>query len=414
MTVDSAEATLSDVNRPRSADSTADTVPASAKATRLTHIDGARGYLLSMMYLAHSAFALTAMSVPMSKGMLRLHHHKLLAVWDAEFFIPLSGFVCALAYLGVFRRDGMMATWQSILKRLKWVYLYQIVVAMSVVLLAAAVAPLPINGYVSGSPGALPEQLLRTLTFVNQPKNLDILLLYIVLMLGMPFGFALLVRRRYFTFAAILIGLWALPVLGIDQAASTYVTENIFAWEDYFRLSGAFNPLSWAVLFYAGFFLGYQFKSKGRDFAASYMKPDVRLFAIALAICAAMIVGRLSPLQAWLEPARVGMAWQSFAVVAAVAYSIYYLLNRTGLPPPLTWLRVVAASVLSFRPLVMLGQNSLFVYSLHVLIVAVLQLVVRQAGLGWNIPAMTLLFFIGYVVLFTTTLLKRRFLPSLP
>lgn len=388
--------------------------PASAKAARLTYIDGARGYLLSMMYLAHSATTLKSLSVPITNGLRRLHHHQYLAVWDAEFFIPLSGFVCALAYLGVFNRSGWTATWRSILKRLRWVYLYQIIVAMTIVLLSAAVWPLVLSNYVKDPSISLPMELLSTLTFINQPRYLDILLLYIVLMLGMPFGFALLVRRRYVAFAAILIGLWAISDLGLDKTASTYITTHWFAWQDYIRLSGVFSPFSWAVLFYAGFFLGYQYKSRGSSFSMSYIRPNRTLFFISIFICVAMVIARLSPISYQLEPKREDISWQSFVVVGAVVYNFYYLFNSRHLPVALSWLRMVFAKILSFPPLVLLGQNSLFVYSVHVIVVALVGLIAKNTSVGENLPAVTIVFLSGYLLILSITWLKRRYLPTLP
>lgn len=384
--------------------------PVSAKGQRLVLIDGARGYLLSMMFLAHSAFVLSWFHVG---GILRnLHHHTFLAVWDAEFFVPLSGFVCALAYLGVFVREGWGATWRSILMRLRWVYLYHVVVATLIVLAKTLQGPLTSDG------GSMLYQFASILTFVNQPRYLDILMLYIALMLFMPFAFALLRTGRTFVFFAILIALWGVAELSLDQMVSEFVTKELFVWYHYFRLSGNFNPLSWALLFYAGFFIGYQMKTRGREFTHTYFKPDTRIFAIsvltiAMVVTIKLAVGigtRLLP----PEGARHTISTQAFAVIAAVTYCFYYLLNRRTLPTGLAFLSKLLRSVLSFPPLVLLGQNSLFVYSFHVIVVSFINVVANVGHQGSNTVLMVSLLIGCYLSIFAATLLKRRYLRTLP
>ena len=61
----------------------ATTAPAQ-KAARLVHIDGARGYLLIAMFIAHFNFTHWT-------PVIRFHHGNFSPVWDGEFFVLLSG-----------------------------------------------------------------------------------------------------------------------------------------------------------------------------------------------------------------------------------------------------------------------------------------------------------------------------------
>lgn len=380
------------------------------RVSRLIHIDGGRGLLLAMMYLAHSGFGLLGGEV--KEGLLNLYIAKHLPVAEANFFILLSGFVCALAYRGVFDRGGVRQATITVLKRLRWLYLYQIIVAASIVLVVLK-AP-PVRAGVIGQ--SVFEKIAGVLTFVNQPRNLDILLLYIVLMLFIPLALALLTSGRKLLYWSILVALWITALLGIDVAAVRFINENIFPLTDYIRLAGKFDPLSYAILFYGGFFLGNEYRQRGRDFSGSFLPPNTLVFVGAVLTFVTFIVLRHTGIMPELEEDRVRwtLSVRSTVIVCSITYVFYYLLNRHDLPKVLSWPAKAADALLTFKPFVLLGQNSLFVYSLHVLVVAGFVLVARHPAMRPH-TALTLAFFsAGYAVIFIATSLKRRYLPALP
>ena len=192
----------------------ATTAPAQ-KAARLVHIDGARGYLLIAMFIAHFNFTHWT-------PVIRFHHGNFSPVWDGEFFVLLSGFVCALSYLRPFSKGGMVACELAVLKRLRWVYLYQIIVALSMLYLFVSAWPMRLDSqYVPDLETPLFVQSLQVFTFAKQPLYLGILILYMMLMLFIPVGLWLLETTRTRLFFGILAACWLVAWAGSSRMFST-------------------------------------------------------------------------------------------------------------------------------------------------------------------------------------------------
>lgn len=98
---------------------------------RLDTIDGIRGHLLLGMMIAHLAFS--SGTAETANFLLDFHHWRLIGMYDAEFFVPISGFL--MGYL--FRNK-----WQSRATKLQdflWerslkVYRYQLICALPILL----------------------------------------------------------------------------------------------------------------------------------------------------------------------------------------------------------------------------------------------------------------------------------------
>lgn len=364
-------------------------------ATRLTAIDGARGFLLLTMYVAHCHFAFLGEGV--SSSLQYLSFSTYLPAKSPDFFVFLSGFVCAIAYLGRFDRDGTGGVARIVLRRLRWLYTYQVAVTIIVVIVAWAVAPLPLFGSYhapAGSPGAL---LLGILTFTVQPKNLDILLLYIVLMLFIPFAYGLLQARRTAAYAAFLAGAWLLAAAADRSGVASVVVVR-------------FNPLSYAPLFYTGFFLGYRFRRPEGAIATWLLRPSRRLLAIASMLVVGLVIWRRT-----VEvhtPVRDNHALGIVAFVATIVVcgAVYQLLTQRDPSPAVVRITALARALLEAPILVLLGQSSLFVYSLHVLVIIPVAFAVLYGGAAVMLPAMTA----GFALIVAATIAKRRWLPGLP
>lgn len=388
-------------------------VPAK-KTARLVHIDGARGYLLIAMFIAHFNFTHWT-------PVLKFHHGNFSAVWDGEFFVLLSGFVCALSYLRAFSKGGMLSCEMAILKRLRWVYLYQVVVALSMLYLFLSAWPMKLDAlYVPDQDTPLLLQTLQVLTFAKQPLYLNILILYMALMLFIPVGLWLLEKKRTGLYLTILVTCWLVAAFGWDKALTTWFHANVFDTRPYFALTGTFNPLSYAVIFYGGFYLGYLYKTEGwKRFKTSILPLSYPVFYAALAVSAAFAVAGLGQdllgVPDWLvNPQRATITVVGLISLSVLSYLVYFLLNKNDLPRPLSWFGTALDAVLSFPPLVTVGRNSLFVYSGHVVAVFLASYFIVSSGLEGNRPAILLVQFITLGALMGAAALKQRYLPALP
>lgn len=374
-------------------------------------LDGARGYLLVMMFVSH----LTSVY---GTPLFWFHHGEFSAVMDAEFFIPLSGFVCAISYARPFRRAGAGASALAVLKRLRWLYVYQVAVALIVFVLVRAAWPdRLINGVVPDFDTPAGVQILQAMTFARQPYYLDILLVYMVLMLFIPVAQLLLFANRVRLFFGILISCWLFSRLGFDDQVLNQLYSHGVDTRPYFSLAGYFNPLSYALLFYGGFYLGHRFSEKGlTGFRADVVPVSFRYFVIAGVIIAGFAVADLLPgvPDYFHSPERDRYSEVALCSTLAISYAIYFLLNRSGLGEPVASLRNILSGLFRLPALVMIGQNSLFFYSTHVVMVYLASYVIAFWNMGNNLLAVLGIQIAVIVTAFVVTALKKRLLPGLP
>ncbi|WP_426164260.1 OpgC domain-containing protein [Sandarakinorhabdus sp. DWP1-3-1] len=387
-------------------------------SVRLHRLDGLRGYLLSMMYLVH----FTAMGQVFGTDFVlaRLHHSVLLPVFDAEYLVPLSGFVAALAYIGHYRSQGFGGAQRVVLRRVRALYGYQVVTCLAVLLLpiiAFGRAGMPVDA--AGVP-VLWQSIGAAFTFVYQPGNLQILILFMGAMLFIPSAIRLLDGFGPIVFIAVLVDAWLIADAGFDTAMGDWIMASIVPWRDYIRISGAFNLLSWGAFFYFGFTIGWLYKTPPASLLAMDGKLMDRLLVACLLVCAFFYLGRVLDSASMLDndslfyPARDLLSVQAVLCVAATSYTIFYLFirsDRSGRYPTL----VQCLDAVCKAPwLVLLGRNSLFVYSAHVIIVAALACfltpVHRPVGQGTLLALCAL----GYAVLLALAAAKQRWLAKLP
>lgn len=383
-----------------------------AASGRLIHIDGARGYLLAMMFLAHFSFAHWTPAY-------YLHHGNFTPVFDGEFFVLLSGFVCALSYWRPFEKAGMIACETAVLRRVRWVYLYQVTVALAAVALFMAMAPVePLPGLKPDASTPLGIQILQSFTLAKQPPYLDILVLYMALMLFIPLAFKLLTSGRNWLYFVILGTLWLVSWLQLDAAAGRWIEANLFDWSGYFRLRGHFNPLSYGLIFYGGFFLGYRYKRHGHAaFVMRILPARPAWFALAAAAVLFFAVAEIgksafdTPLRLY-DPLREEIGPVGLIGLTASAYAVYYLLvSPSG---RLSWLQAAADRFFRFPLFTLLGQSSLFIYSAHILAVFIASYVIIVAGWSHSYAAILLTMAATGAIVVALAWAKKRYFPALP
>ena len=169
----------------------------------------------------------------------------------AEMFIFISGYTAALAYAPVFDREGVAMGIARIYRRVWQLYVAHLFLFM---IFSAEVAytmkvrynplfadELAIGDYLSGQG----EAFIRVLLLQFQPNLLNILPLYIILLLGLPY-LLLLMRRN------VLLGLVPSAVLWM---LATQLNWNMPGFPDG-RL-WYFNPFAWQFLFAIAVALGF-------------------------------------------------------------------------------------------------------------------------------------------------------------
>jgi hypothetical protein len=383
-----------------------------AASGRLIHIDGARGYLLAMMFLAHFSFAHWTPAY-------YLHHGNYTPVFDGEFFVLLSGFVCALSYWRPFEKAGMLTCQAAVLRRVRWVYLYQVTVALMALALFMAMAPVePLPDLKPDPSTPFAIQILQSFSLAKQPPYLDILVLYMALMLFIPLAFKLLSSGRKWLYFSILGAFWLVSWLQLDAAAGRWIEANLFDWSGYFRLRGHFNPLSYALIFYGGFFLGYGYKRHGHDaFVSRTLPARPTWFALAAATTLFFAVAEIgkgmfdTPLRLY-DPLREEIGPVGLIGLSASAYVVYYLLvSPSG---RLSWFQTAADRFFRFPLFTLLGQSSLFVYSAHILAVFLASYVIIVAGWSNSYTAILLTMVATGATIVMLAWLKKRYLPALP
>lgn len=100
---------------------------------RLELLDGIRGHLLVGMLIAHLGFRQEVASIGL------FHHHTFIGMHDAEFFIPISGFI--IGYLFTERLRTASRLYGFLHSRLWTIYKYYLLSAVPFLILAFAAEP---------------------------------------------------------------------------------------------------------------------------------------------------------------------------------------------------------------------------------------------------------------------------------
>ncbi len=377
---------------------------------RLALLDGARGYLLVAMFVAHVCIQMNRLGH--WSWLNHVRHSQWLPVGDLEFFLALSGFVCALSYGRSYAAGGMTGTARAVRSRLYWLYAYQVGATLILVLLARF-AHLPGIDLRAGGDGPTWLLVLRSFSFAVMPENLDILMLYFVLLPLMPLGFHLLARGRIRLYFGLLAGVWLVALLGIDARLSALISEHIVDWQHWLGLMGHFNPLSYALLFYTGFAVGNLYRGAGMEPFRPYLRwrSATTLAAIAIVVAAVALV-KLGPHSAILGGGDTLLRPLALLVTLAICTLIVVLLNADDLPRPVNAIAAAGRWLMSLTWLQFLGRNSLFVYAVHVIAVALATAAAIGGGGAPGQAQMLLLVAAGLVVITGATALKRRLLPT--
>jgi hypothetical protein len=276
------------------------------------------------------------------------------ALCDAtEAFVLLAGYAAGIAYGAMLDRQGWAFAAAALLRRVGTLYiahifLFVVLTAQVGYSVAALDSPAYLDELGLDAFGERPYRaLLEALLLRFQPAFLDILPLYIVLLLMLIPGLALLHRPRL---------LIALSVAGYVLVRIADV--NLPSWTG----GGWFlNPMAWQALFFIGCALGGS--RRGSDPPPIPHSRLVSLFcALALAVGAALVIAWQRPeplpyLPDWLASLlsavdKTGLHPFRLFSVLALAYLLGHWVSRDA-----SWIRSPPAA-----PFLLMGQHGLPVF----------------------------------------------------
>jgi len=273
----------------------------------------------------------------------------------AEGFVFLSGYVLGMVTLKRIEREGLQSAMRKLLTRSRVLYFTSFILMVSLGLFSI-IAPGMTRPSFDHAPGTWWQIILAAATFHLAPPVIDILQLYVLLLLVSP-GIFWLLRR----------GLW-LPVFTASWSlwAIQQVHPYSFSLHPLDREFPYFIFATWQLLYVNGLLMGYCRKIIGKIWQ-KILKPPFLLAMTAIVIAAIWAAQQDIQLGVW--PANVSdrALWLRF--------------TDRSINGPIRLVNLFALFSLMFaivdafwqplyqslgKLLVPLGQNSLYVYILHV------------------------------------------------
>ncbi|KAA5606316.1 hypothetical protein F1188_07825 [Roseospira marina] len=346
-------------------------------SSRLEILDGFRGYFLIFMMIVH-----TDMDFDTLIG--KLNHHSFGWVEDAQGFVFISGVVVGLVYGGRLLRRGFPTCVRAVFKRIATIYSHQagliLIFLASTLAFVTVVGPLPAGRYLAPVAADPLTTTVSSLLLVSGTANMGILPMYIWFMVLTPFALWMIHRGRGLAVLAIMVCTWILGQTGVagyviglaEQALSTpghAVTFGIF-----------FNLLGWQVVYFSGLFFGYLY-TVGRLNLDTLRDPQwYTVFKIGVGMVVFLgILDRLvwgqyfgPEFSAWFLEKTSRRDFTSIYLFAFMldVFLITWLLvaGKTCTNRPVAALAMLVEWIFTRRFLVFLGQHSLHVFSMHMLL----------------------------------------------
>ncbi len=326
-------------------------VPPHGAFRRDERLDTLRGYMLVAIALNHLDTELRVFS-----------DYAFGFVSTAEGFVFLSGLVAGLVYTRRAARCTTEELQRHARRRAGQIYgahIASYLIAFVGLLLLALVA----NTISTTSPALFfshpIEALTMGVTLVYQPGLFDILPMYCVFMLALPWILGTLRRGRWGLLFATSGGLWLLSQAGLRDVLQRWL--GTFAPVNF----GAFDIFAWQVVFVIGAFFGYHW-AKGTRSLLSF-RPALLLLCLAVAVPLWLVL----KYQQLVLPGGLNMdmvwAWADKTHLAPLR-----LLNFIVLAYLIAAVATHRPKFVTFRPLAFLGRHSLAVFSFQVTVCAFL------------------------------------------
>jgi len=354
-----------------------------APSDRDLRIDFLRGLALIIIFIDHVPANVLSRFTPRAFGFSNA----------ADMFVLLAGMSAGLAYGTAGTQRGIRAILPRLLRRIAQLYSAHLALLwISIGLTAAATLVFNKAEFMERAVPILVQSDLLTaawssLAFMLQPRYLDILPLYVVLLSALPL-FLLLERAQRGAALVLSVAIWVLAEpTGLNLPSS----RSSDGWY--------FNPFAWQLLFCVGL-LGAHTIRRPIQWMRSHWLIAIAVAYVMLAFalttpCGFRIAAKFCVLGvpqwdvAHLGPWRIahGLALMYLALVA--------------IPDRAPWLERYPA-----RGLIALGQNSLSVFCVGSLVGLLSAIALTVFGSGWR--SQLLLNTAGSALLFATAWLSNR------
>ena len=317
------------------------------RRVRIDIIDGMRGHLLIGMIIAHAGIVLS------KSGMMYVHHFMVLRLWDAEFFVPISGFL--VGYLCCGDPARKRSVFPFLVGRLGVIYRYLLICFLPGLLLSIAAA----------APGG------DVTAVVNDVVDM------LLLQRGAFFAHVLIIYFACF----LLCGAFA---LSLGEEPDKWLLASFLIWcvaqvtgrTGFFGVIGGELPFdvgAWQFLFVLSFWCGAR-TEQIRARIAGLSGPA------ALSLCAGLVLFffasgflyKMGPGWDWFtaDASRIQLNAGFLArICAACAIAVLILSRGERAFQPL---RRVMVFYFTLRPLRAIGKYSIQAFTLHVLLCALL------------------------------------------
>ena len=382
---------------------------------RIQLIDGLRGYFLIMMMMTHLTMVQPLLSA--------FSHHRLGFVEDAQGLVFLSGFVIALVYGRLLQKTSFDVMRIKLYARIQQLYIYNFMSLAVVFALAYSgfefadkihdMARIGENAW---------QDVIISLLLIDGPKYVDILPMFICFMLITPFVLRALWNDGLLVVIAASVGLWVMAQSGGFSFLANRATAALDLTSDGgFDMSLSFYRWSWQILFVAGLVGGTLFAQGKLDLSRLHERRYKNLFYLSLlgilffVLLKFALSGRFGLVGDDSDYLRVELNRSNFGILRLAnfvvdAYVIVYL-AVVGPTSENRWVAVLARllhAILSWRPLVFLGQYSLQVYTLHVILVYLVAAAVFQFDLSAGPGAADVILIGCWALLFVPGLWKKQ------
>lgn len=339
---------------------------------RLNQIDGARGFFLLSMMLGH-----LASFIPSHVG--RLTHHSNGFVDSAQGFVTISGIVIGLVFGRRLLHDEVGVVRRKLLSRIGVLWRWQVFLLASVIVISACLPNVPTA--IAAQAGDMPWlTALLGATLISGPVFVDILPMYLIFMVFTPAALVAINRGQWARVAAVSLMAWALGQTNIPEIALRAFFDQTGLVDQGAYVALYFNRLGWQVLYFAGLAggflmaqnrlsLGFMHGVIGRNLALASILLAIVFFALPrLVAYGGLEVETNNFLFSLFD--RQSMTPLRIAVFAAHFYLALWILIVAPTARA-RWMRSLSHklnALLTWRPLVLLGQHSLPVYAWHVLL----------------------------------------------
>jgi len=317
----------------------------------------------------------------------KLSHHYFGWVEDAQGFVFISGFVVGLVYGGVYLKRSAADMQRAVYRRMLTIYSQQVGLIL-IFLVATALffvfgtVPDVLRPYAT-EPVAF---TLSSLALVAASMHMGILPMYIWFMLITPFILRFIHRGWTAPLIMLCITAWMVGQTGLLDVFTLWI-ENLISGLGYqIRLGIFFNVFGWQVLFFVGLFLGFRLAEGRLDL--EFIKQRQYLIAFLFGLLAFIGYGMLDRLvfDFWISREFSAnflshTSRQDFSILYVITFFLdLFLVTWLLVAGPgcgKKWITALAGLIqwiFTRRALVFLGQHSLHVFSFHILLVYVINI----------------------------------------